>query len=191
MPFVDDLTNDLANKGKLSPPLQRIPLTSKQKMEMAPLYVAASVVKVLSVGQLAHALSGLLNEHSLDDPFIGTAASIYVDELAKRLKEWEASADIQKAIPSEQQSTIGKTYLTSNVSLANQDDVKIPEGLWPKMVGRLRKLLGPSGKKTQFARDLGVTRQTVHRWLNVEEAEPSGDLALRIQRWIQLEEKAK
>lgn len=85
----------------------------------------------------------------------------------------------------------GKTDLTSNFDYPTADYVKIPEGIWPKMLAQLRKLLSQSGKKTQFARDLGVTRQTVHRWLNVEEAEPSGDLALRIQRWIQLEEKAK
>lgn len=81
-----------------------------------------------------------------------------------------------------------KMHLTSTSAPSTAEDVKIPERMWPKTLAQLRKYLGQPGKKTQFARDLGVTRQTVHRWLNVDEAEPSGNLALRIQRWIDLEE---
>jgi DNA-binding phage protein len=58
---------------------------------------------------------------------------------------------------------------------------------WQKLLVRVRRLVDAPGAKAGLARELGVTRQAVNKWLT-EEGAPSAEITLRLLEWVEAAE---
>lgn len=104
------------------------------------------------------------------------AVAFLFEAARKRRKE---RAVLDPASKSENSS-----LLTSKVSDTIPDVTK----QLPSLLERLRKATRERGKKLVLAKHLGVAPAMVSQWLS-EDREPGGETALRMLRWVELQEQ--
>jgi transcriptional regulator with XRE-family HTH domain len=71
----------------------------------------------------------------------------------------------------------------------NTEPVKPPIANLSELRNRLKKLTKPRGSKASLAKALGVKPPRISEWLSTRE--PSGDIAIKLLRWVEERERQK
>lgn len=58
----------------------------------------------------------------------------------------------------------------------------------PRLDALLDKVESLCRNKSALARELGVSRDHVHKWITARQYEPGGEITLRLQEWVRAEE---
>ena len=80
-----------------------------------------------------------------------------------------------------------ESIIVDTLTVASYTSGRTMKNLWTPWQKSLGQLCEPQGTQARLARDLGVSRQIVSRWVSGN-AEPSADFALRLIEWIKAEE---
>jgi transcriptional regulator with XRE-family HTH domain len=83
----------------------------------------------------------------------------------------------------------GKIAVDTNTASVSLHTVSGIPKTWAELADRVRRATAAPGAKAQLARDMGVSRQAVNKWLRkTDSGAPSADLIFRLLAWVTAEE---
>ena len=105
------------------------------------------------------------------------------DTLAARRSQMRAFETRRDSKLSERVKTSSSILVDKAASPDSLHAMKALPKTWVQLRDNILKRTKESGAKAQLARDVGVSRQAVNKWLN-QGVEPSAEITLRLLAWV-------